>query len=217
MKEVASQFDLAMGLGWRNNYHTTHLDLFLKLARESPVYDASKVHHRSPGLDTDWFVGSNATTSSSSPLYLSPDRFVHHNRPIIFPSSTNPTMGFYTAPSDISRPSSSSYASPMAESFNPTNSPATSIDLLSTSSAPVTPTTSTSRARSESASSVTTLCDMCPGTEFTGTPESQKRSLRRHIQTKHSDTPRLVCSICKATFGPRPDNLKRHMEQKHHQ
>ena len=212
MKEVASQFDLAMGSGWRNRYHTAHLNLFLGLARESPVNLANKVHHCSPGLDTDCLIGTHAATPSSSPSYLSPDRFVHHNTPIIYPSSTNPTGGFYTAPIDLSRPTSSSYASPTDESFNPTNSPATSIDLLSTSSAPVTPTTP--RARSESAGSVT-LCDMCPA-KFNGTPESQKRSLRRHIQTKHADTPKLPCSKCDATFG-RSDNLKRHMEQQHHQ
>lgn len=203
-----------MGSGWRNRYHTAHLNLFLGLARESPVNLASKVHQCSPGLDTDCFVGTHATTSSSSPSYLSPDRFVHHNRPIIFPSATNPTGGFYAAPSDISRSTSSSYASPTDESFNPTNSPATSIDLLSTSSAPVTPTTS--RVRSESAGSVT-LCGLCPGAEYTGKPESQKRSLRRHIKTNHSNTPRLQCSECDATFGRRSDNLKRHMEQHHHQ
>ena len=206
MKEVASQFDEAMRPGWRNGYHIAHLNLFLGLARKSPWYDASKVHHCSPGLDTDWFVGTHATTSSSSPSNPSIDPSVHHNRPIIFPSSTNPTGGFYTAPSDISRPTSS-YASPMDESINPANSPATSIDLLSTSSAPVTPTTP--RARSESASSVT-LCDLCPGAKFTGTPESRKRSLRRHIQTKHSDTSKLVCPRCHKTIG-RSDNLKRHL------
>ncbi|KAK0508143.1 hypothetical protein JMJ35_009227 [Cladonia borealis] len=212
MKEVTSQFDLALGLGWRNGYHATHLDLFLGLARESLGYDASKVHHCSPGLGTDLSDGTHATKSSSFLPCSSSDHFVHHNRPIVFPSSANPTGGFYTAPSDNSRSNFSSYASPVDDSFNPTNSSATSIDLLSTSSAPVTPTT---RARSESASNVT-LCDLCPGVKFTGKPESQRRSFRRHIQDKHSDTPRLTCSRCDATFG-RSDNLKRHVEQQHHQ
>ena len=213
MKEVTSQFDLWMSPGWRTKYHTIYLGVFLEIARKLPGYDASKVHDCSPGLGTDLSAGTSATTSSSLPPYSSPNHFVHHNRSILLPSSTNSTGGFYTAPSDQSRPTSASYASPMDGFFNPTNSSTTSTDLLSTSSAPVTPTTS--RARSESASSVT-LCDLCPGRKFTGKPENQKRSLRRHIQTNHSDTPRLQCSKCDATFG-RSDNLKRHMEQHHHQ
>ena len=213
VKEVTSQFDLAMAdPGWRNGYHTNHLNLFLGLAMESLGCDASKVHHCSPGLGTDLFACTHAA-SSSFPSYSYSDYFVHHNRPIIFPSPTNPTGGFYTAPSDISRPTSSSYESPMDGFFNPTNSSTTSTDLLSTSSAPVPPTTS--RARSESASSVT-LCDLCPGRKFTGKPENQKRSLRRHIQTNHSDIPRLTCSRCDAIIG-RSDNLKRHMKQHHQQ
>ena len=211
MKEVTSQFDLVMGHGWRNRYHTTHLNLFLGLARESLVYDASNVHHCSPGLGTDFSNGPHATTSSSFLPLSSPDHFVHHNRPIMFSSPANPT---YTAPSDNSRPTSSSYASPMDGSFNPTNSSATSIDLLSTSSAPVTP--KTLRGRSHSASSVT-LCDRCPGVKFTGKAESQRRSLNRHNQVVHSDTPRLRCSICGTPIRRRSDNLKRHMEIQHHQ
>ena len=197
--------------GWRNGYHTTHLNLFLELAKESLGCDASKVDHCSPDLDADLSACTHAA-SSSFPSYSSSDYIVQHNRPIVFPSFTNPIGGFYTATSDQSRPTSASYASPMDMFFNPTNSSTTSTDLLSTSSAPVTPTTS--RARSESASSVT-RCDRCPGAKFTGKPENQKRSLRRHIQTNHSDTPRLQCSKCDATFG-RSDNLKRHMKQHHH-
>ncbi len=215
MNKVASQFDQAMGRGWRNRYHIFHLNLFLGLAKESPGYNASKVHHLPPRLGTDRFAGTHATTSPSSPSYPSPNSFVHHNRPTELLSSTNPTGGFYTTSSDISRPTSSSYASPVDDSFNQTHSSATSIDLLSTASAPIT--SMTSRARSESADSVT-LCDLCPGTKFTGTPESQKRSLRRHNDEKHSDKPRLMCSRCDATFTPgRSDNLKRHMEQHHRQ
>ena len=211
MKLVASQFDRAMrDSGWRNDYHTTHLNLFLQSARESPGYDASKVRHCSPGQGTA-FSNSTHTAASSSFLSLSsPNHFVHHNRPIMFSSPANPT---YTAPSDISRPTSSSYASPMDGSFNRTNSSVTSIDLLSTRSAPVTPTTL--RPRSHSASSVT-LCDRCPGVKFTGKPASQRRSLRRHIKSVHSDNPGLRCSICDAIIG-RSDNLKRHVEQQHHQ
>ena len=210
MKEVASQFDLAMGgSGWRNGYHTTHLNLFLGLARESLVYDARNIHHCSPGLGIDFSDGTHATTLSSPLSLFSTNHFVPRYRPIMFPSPTNPT---YTAPTDNSRPTLSSNASPTDASFNPTNSSATSTDLLSTISAPVTPTTS--RARSESASSVT-LCDLCPAVIFTGKPESQRRSFRRHIQDKHSDAPRLTCSRCDATFG-RSDNLKRHVEQQHH-
>ena len=215
MSEVASQFDRAMGSGWRERYHTTHLNLFLRLAKESPGYNASKVLHLFPGLSTDWLADTRATTSSSSPTYSSPDRFVHHNRPIEFPSSMNHTGRIYTATIDNSCPISSSYASSVEDSFNQTNSSATSIDLLSTASAPITPTTG--RIRSESASSVT-MCDQCPGTEFTGKSESQKRSLRRHKDDKHSDKPRLKCPSCDATFPPsRSDNLTRHVEQHHHQ
>ena len=213
MKEVTSQFDSALGRDWRNGYHTTHLDRFLELARESLGYDGSKVHHCSSGLGTDLSDGTRVTTSSSFLPSSSSDHFVQHNRPIMFPSSANPTEGFYTTPSDNSPSNFSSYASLMDGFFNPTNSSATSTDLLSTISAPVSPTNS--RARSKSASSVT-LCDLCPGVKFTGKPESQKRSLRRHIQTNHSDTPRLMCSRCDATFG-RSDNLNRHVEQQHNQ
>ena len=213
MNEITSQFDRAMGPGWRNVYHTIHLDLFLHLARESSVYLESKVDHCSPGPDADCFMGANAATPSSSPSSPASDRFVHHNRPIIIPFSTNPTGGFYTAPSDISRLTSSSYASPTDETFIPRNSPATSIDLLSTTSGPTNPTTST--AGSESAGSVT-LCDLCPDTKYTGTPESQKRSLRRHKEKHNKD--RLRCSRCGTTFAPgRSDNLNRHVRRLNHQ
>ena len=191
MKEVAAQFDRTMDSGWRNRYHTLHLNLFLCLARES-----------------------HAATPSSSPSYPSSERFVHYNRPIIFPSSTNPTGGFYTAPSDNSRPTSSSYASPTDVSYHPKTSPATSIDLLSRTSGPTTPTAS--MAGSESGSGVT-LCDLCPNGKFGGTPGSQKRSLRRHKDKEHNNKEKLRCSTCDTTFVPgRPDNLKRHLKNFNH-
>ena len=203
-----------MGSGWRNAYHTIHLDLFLSLARESSVCLASEVDQYSPGLDADSFMGTHAATPSSSPSYPPSDRFVHHNRPIIFSSSTNPAGGFHTAPSDISRPTSSSFTSPTDEFFHPKTSPATSIDLLSTTSGPNTPTIST--AGSESSSGVT-RCDLCPDTKFTGTPESQKRSFRRHRDEKHNQKDKLRCSTCGATFAPgRTDNLNRHLKKFNH-
>lgn len=214
MKEVAAQFDRTMGSGWRNGYHTIHLNMCLSLARESPVYLASEGDHCSPGLGADCFMGTHAATLSSSPSYPSSNRSVHHNRPIIFLSSANPTGAFFTAPSDISRPTSSSYAPPTDESFKPKTSPATSIGLLSTTSGLTTPTAST--AGSESASGVT-LCDLCPDIEYTGTPESQKRSLNRHNKVKHSKKDKLRCSTCGTTFTPgRSDNLKRHLKDFNH-
>lgn len=213
MKEVAAQFDRTMGSGWRNAYHTIHLNLFLSLARESSVYLASEVDQCSPGLDADSFMGTHAATPSSSPSYPPSDRFVHQNGPNIYPSSSNPTGGFYTTPSDISRATSSSFTSPTNEFFYPRTSPATSIDLLSTTSGPTTPTPST--AGSESGSGVT-LCELCPDVKFTGKPESQKRSLNRHNK-KHNkeDIPR--CPTCGETFVPgRSDNLNRHLKRFNH-
>ena len=213
MKEVASQFDRAMGPGWRNVYHRLHLDLFLGLAREPSVYLESKVDHCSPGPDADCSVGTHAATPSSSPSCSSSDRFVHHNRPIIFPSSTTPTGGFYTVPGDVSRPTSSSFTSPTNEFFHPKTSPATSIDLLSTASGPTTPTAST--AGSESGSGVT-RCDLCPDIKYTGKPESQRRSLRRH-EKKHNKKAKLSCPTCGRTFKPgRTDNLNRHLKRFNH-
>ena len=214
MKEVAAQFDRTMGSGWRNAYHTIHLNLFLSLAWDSSVYLASEVDQCSPRLDADSFMGTHAATPSSSPSYPPSDRFVHHNRPIIFPSSTNPTGGFYTAPSDISRPTSSSYAPPTDESVKPKTSPATSIDLLSTTSGPTTPTAST--AGSESGSGVT-LCHLCPDTKFTGNLESRRRSLSRHNEDKHNKKDKLRCPSCGTTFPPgRSDNFKRHLKRFNH-
>ena len=211
MKEVSSQFDLAMGSDWRDGYHRTHLKLFSDLARESPVSIASEIDYCSLGLSAGSFVRTHAATPSTSTSYSSYDRFLYHNGPIISPYTPGPTGGFYTAPSDISRPTTSSYTLPTYDSFKPKSSPATSIDLLSTTSGPTTPTPST--AGSESGSGVT-VCELCPDVKFTGNPESQRRSFNRHNKDKHNNKEKLRCPRCVTTFAPgRIDNLNRHMKK----
>ena len=214
MKEVASQFDSNMPHGWRNAHHKIQLDLFLGLARELPVHLTTKVDYYISGLNAGSCVGTHAATPSSSTSYPFPDRFLHHNRPIIFPSFTNPTGASYATLSDISRPTSSSFTSSTNEFLYPKTSLATSIDLLSTTSGPTTPTAST--AGSDSGSGVT-LCELCPDVKFTGKPESQKRSLNRHNK-KHNKEDIPTCSTCGTTFEPgRTDNLNRHLKHFNHQ
>ena len=216
MKEVASQFDRKMGSpDWRNDSYTTYLKIFLNLARISPGYLASKVDYCSSGWNDDSSVRTHAATPASSTSHSSYHRFLQHNRPIISPYTPGPTGGFYTAPSDISRPTTSSYTSPTYDSFKPKSSPATSIDLLSTTSGPTTPTPST--AGSESGSGVT-VCELCPDAIFKGNPESQRRSFNRHKEDHHNKKEKLKCSTCGATFRPgRTDNLKRHLRRTGHQ
>ena len=213
MKEVASQFDREMGSpDWRNDSYTTYLNIFLNLARKSPGYLASKVDYCSSGWNADSSVRTHAATPSSSTSYPSPARFLHHNESIVSPYTTNPTGVFYTTtPSDISRPTSSTYASPTNESFRPRSSPATSAGLLSTTSGPTTPTPSTTG--SESGSGVT-VCELCPDVIYRGSLESQRRNFNRHNEDKHHNKEKLKCPRCVATFAPgRIDNLNRHMKK----
>lgn len=65
-----------------------------------------------------------------------------------------------------------------------------------------------------------TTCDRCPDKTFEGAPQNQRRNLRRHMRSAHDPHPRLECPAqgCSITFkAGRKDNLKRHVEQQHHQ
>ena len=211
MKEVTSQFDRRMETpDWRYGCYTTYLQMFLDQARKLPVLPPSKVDNCSSVLNSDSSVSTHAATPASSTSYSSYNRFLHHNRPIISPYTPSPTGVVYTAPSDVSRPTSTSLTSPTYNSFKPKSSPATSIDLLSTTSGPTTPTPSTTG--SESGSGVT-VCELCPDAIYRGSLETQRRNFNRHNVDKHHNKERLKCPRCVVTFAPgRIDNLNRHMK-----
>ena len=96
------------------------------------------------------------------------------------------------------------------------------LQLLSIASRLSTGTTSTSSSEllansSVSSEHLTTSCPHCP-TIFGGSPQNQRRNLRRHLFGVHSIGVHssLPCSVpdCPATFS-RSDNLKRHMKNSH--
>ena len=213
MKEVTSQFDRRMETpDWRYGCYTTYLQMFLDQARKLPVLPPSKVDNCSSVLNSDSSVSTHAATPASSTSYSSYNRFLHHNRPIISPYTPSPTGVVYTAPSDVSCPTSSSLTSSTYDSFKPKSSPATSTGLLSTTSGTTTPTPST--AGSESGSGVT-VCGLCSDGIFRG--KSQRRNFNRHKEDQHNNKGKLRCSTCGATFRPgRTDNLKRHLRRTGH-
>ena len=63
-----------------------------------------------------------------------------------------------------------------------------------------------------------TTCRFCPDRSFGGTPQSQRRSYKRHLRSDHSDGPKILCPVedCGKSFqAGRSDNLKRHVKQQH--
>lgn len=149
-------------------------------------------------------------TDTSSHFLASEHSFVDEdgfqNRPLL-------SSGRYSNHSDNNNAGMSSPTSPHLFSTDPTTFSLNSFDYMS----------SNSRSSSQSPSFVSTdrpatvtRCELCPGKEFTGQAQSQRRSLRRHNHIVHGIDPRPSCSFlgCGESFS-RGDNKKRHMEQQH--
>lgn len=199
---------------WRNNYHVAVLDFMIATSIDIEEPTASTT------LSTfQRIVASGLSTVTPHLLSHAPaawPELEHHDGSIDrtpSPLLMNVREGRYSNHSDNNNAGMSSPTSPHLFSTDPTTFSLNSFDYMS----------SNSHSSSQSPSVVSTdrpatvtRCELCPGKEFTGQAQSQRRSLRRHNHIVHGIDPRPSCSFlgCGESFS-RGDNKKRHMERQH--
>ena len=191
---------------WRNGFYIAHLSLALGLAIKMRQQSPSGAFSE-PLYASQPFTSSEQTSSPVLPYFSSPAP--HSGSESSFP--WDPSAATFDGP-DTTIPTTSPCASPPSIPTNVSTYATTIPELTIADSHP--PSESSSPASSDLTDEVL-ACDSCPSKIFRG--KHRKRSLRRHMDAKHSDLPRIPCPEgCGETFvRGRGDNVQRHVENFH--